>query len=136
VDVLVAGAVEQPPLDTPPASPALGACYIVAAGATDAWAGQAQCVATWTSGGWRFLPPVEGMVLTERTSGTCAAFRNGSWEVGIERVAALLINGQQVVGPRAAAIASPSGGAVIDAESREAINAILGALSQHGLIAS
>ena len=136
LDVLVAGAVEQPPLANPPTSPELGACYIVAAGATDAWAGKAQCVAAWTSGGWRFVSPADGMILYERTSGTCAAFRNGAWELGMERAAALLIDGQQVVGPRTAAIASPSGGAVIDAESREAINAILSALSQHGLIGS
>lgn len=136
LDMLVAGSVEQPPLATPPASPALGACYIVASGATDAWAGRSQCVAAWTSGGWRFVPPVEGMRLNDRTSGTWAAFRSGAWELGIERAAALLIEGQQVVGARVAAIASPAGGTVIDNEARAAIDAILGALSQHGLIGS
>ena len=136
LDVLVAGAVEEPPLATPPPTPALGACYIVAAGATDGWAGQSQCVAAWTSGGWRFVSPIEGMRVYERTSGTWTTFRNGGWEIGIERAAALLIDGQQVVGPRGAAIASPAGGTTIDSESRAAINAILGALSQHGLIAT
>lgn len=136
LDILVAGAVEEPPLATPPASPTVGACYIVASAATDAWAGKSQFVAAWTSGGWRFVPPLEGMCLYERTSATWAEFRNGAWEIGIERAAALLIDGQQVVGPRGAAIPSPSGGATIDSESRAAIDAILGALSQHGLIGS
>lgn len=134
LDVLVAGSVEQPPLATPPASPVLGACYLVAPEAADAWTGKSQCVAAWTSGGWRFVEPVEGMLLYERTSGTWAAFRSGGWELGMARAAALLIDGVQVVGPRVAAIASPAGGAVIDGEARAAINAILGALSQHGLI--
>jgi hypothetical protein len=136
LDVLVAGAVEQPPLATPPTSPGLGACYIVDAAATDAWTGQSQCVASWTTGGWRFLSPVEGMLFYERTSGTWAAFRKGAWELGMVRGVALLIDGQQVVGPRGAAIPSAAGGTVIDSEARATIDAILGALRQHGLIDS
>jgi hypothetical protein len=136
LDILVAGAVEQQPLATPPASPALGACYIVDAGATDAWTGKSQFVAAWTTGGWRFVPPIEGMLLYEGTSGTWAAFRNGAWELGMLRGAALLIDGQQVVGPRAAPIQSAAGGTVVDSESRAAIDAILSALRQHGLIES
>ena len=134
LDIVVAGAVEQPPLATPPASPAVGACYIVDAGPTDAWTGKSQCLAAWTSGGWRFLAPVEGMLLYERTTGTWAAFRNGGWELGIVRADALLVGGQQVVGQRAAAIQSPAGGTLVDSEGRAAIDAILGALRQHGLI--
>jgi hypothetical protein len=134
LDAVVAGAIEEPPRVTPPASPAIGASYIVADGATDAWAGMSQLVATWTSGGWRFTPAVEGMRLYERTSETWMAFRSGGWESGLVRGFALVIGGQQVVGSRAAAIESPTGGATIDAESRTAIDAILGALRQHGLI--
>ena len=136
VDVLVSGAIEQPPLATPPAAPILGACYIVDAGATVAWAGKSQSVAAWTSGGWRFVPPIEGMLLFERTSGTWAVFRDGAWEFGMLRGAALVIGGQQVVGPRGPAIQSPAGGTVIDNESRQAINSILSQMRQHGLIAT
>ena len=39
-----------------------------------------------------------------------------------------------VVGSRGAAIASPSGGATIDAEVRTAVSQIPGALRTHGLI--
>ena len=134
LDALVSGAVEEPPLTAPPASPALGACYLVGSGATGAWAGQDQSVAAWTSGGWRFIPALEGMLLYERTSGTWAVFRSGAWELGMVRAAALLIDGQQVVGPRAPAIESPASGTVIDTEGRAAIDAILGTLRQHGLI--
>jgi len=136
LDVLVGGAVEEPPRATPPASPALGTCYIVATGATDAWAGKSQCVAAWTSGGWRFVSPFDGLSLHERTSGTVAAFRNGAWEIGTVRAASLVVDGQQVVGARAAAIDSPAGGTVADLEARSAIDAILSAMRQHGLIAT
>jgi hypothetical protein len=42
----------------------------------------------------------------------------------------------QVVGSRLAAIPGPSSGATVDAEGRAAINQILAALRQHGLIES
>jgi len=48
----------------------------------------------------------------------------------------LFIDGEQVVGTRAAAIAGPTGGATIDAEARAAVSQILEGLRQHGLIAS
>jgi hypothetical protein len=136
LDVLVSGSVEEPPRATPPASPALGACYIVGDGATGAWTGKASYLAAWTSGGWRFIAPMEGMSLYERTSGTFAMFHTGAWESGIVRGASLVIGGQQVVGDRVAAVESPAGGTVVDAEARSTINAILDALRQHGLIES
>lgn len=134
LDMLVGGAIEEPPRAAPPASPAFGACYIVGASATGAWAGKSQCVAAWTTGGWRFVSPLDGLSLYDRSSGTSIAYRNGAWEQGIVRGASVVIGGEQVVGPRAAPIASPTGGMVVDNESRAAISGILVALRQHGLI--
>lgn len=76
------------------------------------------------------------MALFERTSGTWAAFCHGAWEFGTVRGELLMIGGKQTVGPRAAAIASPVGGSVVDAEARVAIEAVLNALREHGLIES
>lgn len=135
LDLVVAAAVEEPPLASPPANPALGTCYIVAEDATDVWAGKSQCVTGWTSGGWRFVTPVEGMRMYVRSTGTWAIFRNGAWEIGQVRAAAVVIGDEQVVGNRAGAIASPAGGTTVDGEARAAIDAILEALRQHGLIA-
>ena len=135
LDALVAGAVEEPPRSDPPASPALGASYLVGDAATGLWTGKSGSVAAWTSGGWRFITPCEGMELYERTSGTWAVFRGGAWEIGNLRGSALLLGGQQVVGVRAGAIQSPTGGSVVDAEARAAIQVILDTLRQHGLIA-
>ena len=81
-----------------------------------------------------FARSVEGMTVHERTSGASAVFAGGAWEVGILRGASLAIGGQQVVGTRAAAIQSPTGGTVIDAEARATLDAILDMLRQHGLI--
>jgi hypothetical protein len=53
-----------------------------------------------------------------RSTGTRAFFRAGDWRSG------------------AGAIASPVGGGTIDIEARSAIDQILTALQQHGLIAS
>lgn len=45
------------------------------------------------------------------------------------------LNGTQVLTTRGVAIAAPTGGATVDAESRTAINAIRAELARHGLIA-
>jgi len=134
LDILVAPAVEQPPQTSPPPSPLPGACYLVAASPTGAWAGKPQCVAAYTSGGWRFITPVEGMTAYVRTLSAWAAYRAGSWEIGSVRGSSLILGGEQVVGSRAAAIASPAGGTTVDTQARSAIDQILTAMRQHGLI--
>jgi hypothetical protein len=134
LDVVVAAAVEDGPLDTPPTIPALGACYIVGSAPTDAWADNPQALAAYTSGGWRLIGPVEGMNAYVKTAAVWATFRSGAWEMGVLRGSTVVIGGEQVVAGRAAAIASPSGGTTVDSEGRAAIDAILEALRQHGLI--
>jgi len=134
LDVLVAAAVEEEPRAAPPTSPAPGACYIVALAATGEWAGKDQSLAAFSSGGWRYVPPIEGMSVFVRPTGQRAIFRSGAWELGALRASSLLIDGQQVVGPRAAAIAAPVGGSTVDAEARTALGDVLAALRAHGLI--
>jgi hypothetical protein len=135
LDAVTAANVEEPPQVTPPPSPALGACYIVAAGATGAWSGKQDHLACFTLGGWRLIPPIDGMTAYVRSTSVWATYRSSAWELGVIRGSALNIGGQQVVGARGAAIASPSGGTTVDAEGRAAISAILTALRAHGLIA-
>ena len=119
---------------SPPASPAIGACYIVAAGPTGAWIGKQLNLATYTAGGWRFIAPVEGLTAFVRSSSIWATFRSGAWEQGILRGSNVTIAGQQVIGGRIAAIAGPAGGGVVDVEARSAVGQILTALRLHGLI--
>lgn len=134
LDCLVAAAVEEEPRDDPPPTPGLGVCYLVGASPTGAWSGQAGKVAGYTSGGWRFFPPVEGMSLLVKSIGERAEYRLGAWEVGTVHAATVVIDGEQVIGARAAAITSPTGGSTTDSEARAAISAILDAMRQHGLI--
>jgi hydrogenase maturation factor HypE len=74
------------------------------------------------------------MELYVRSSAILAAYRGGAWEMGVVRGSNLTIGGQQVIGPRAAAISDPVGGTQVDAEARAAISALLAALRQHGLV--
>lgn len=135
LDLIVAGAAEEPPRNAPPAAPAPGSCFIVGASPTGEWAGRSNHVAGWTAAGWRFAAPVEGMTVHVRSSGETACYRAGAWELGRIRGSELMIGGDKVVGARAAAIAAPSGGTIVDSEARAAIAAVLAALRGHGLIA-
>jgi hypothetical protein len=58
------------------------------------------------------------------------------WQEGDVFADRLVVAGTPVVGAQAGPIAGPAGGAVADEPARQAIAAILGALRQHGLIAS
>jgi len=136
LDLLTAAAVEEGPRNSPPVTPWVGECYIVGDTPTDDWAGRSHCLAGYTSGGWRYVDPIDGMSAYVKATSTWANYRAGSWEVGTLRGAGLVIGGTQVVGSRLAAIAGPSGGSIVDPESRAAIDQILAALRQHGLIES
>jgi len=134
LDVLVAGAVAGLPLGSPPASPTVGNCYIIAASPSGAWAGHAQEIAAYTSGGWRFVAPRDGMSVYVESSGATAVHQSGAWEVGTFNGSQLVVDGLKVVGSRGSAIVAPAGGATIDAEARTAIGLVLAALREHGLI--
>lgn len=136
LDLAVAPAVEQAALQDPPASPTLGSCYIVGDSPTGAWVGKSQNLAGFTSGGWRFVPALEGLAVYVKAEAQAAYYRAGTWEMGVLRGSSLVIGGDQVVGGRAGAIPSPSGGATVDSQARSTIDDILGALRQHGLIAT
>lgn len=136
LDMVVAAAVEEAPRNDPPASPTVGSCYLVSTSPTSEWAGKSQCLASYTSGGWKFVTPVEGMSAFIKSSGIFANYRAGTWEFGSLRGDRLLVAGQQVVGSRLGAIPGPTGGTTVDNEGRTAIDQILAALRQHGLIES
>jgi hypothetical protein len=135
-DLAVCAAVDGFLANSPPASPSVGASYIVGASPIGSWAGQARALAGYTAGGWRFVAPVDGLVALVKASGQFAVYRGGSWELGELRGARLSVAGDQVVGPRLAAVADPAGGSTVDTEARAAIAAILDRLRGHGLIAS
>jgi hypothetical protein len=136
LDVAISATIDGFLVDTPPASPAVGNCYVIGANPTGAWTGHARALAGYTEGGWRFIAAIEGLTALDKASGEPAIFRAGAWEKGQARVAKLSIGGNQVVGARGAAVVDPAGGTIIDAEARAAIVAVLARLRAHGLIAS
>jgi len=123
-------------LNTAPADPQPGACWIVGPAPTGVWAEQASALACWTLSGWRFLAPPTGMRVWLEDQQLWAERRGVAWVVGEVTATMLAVGGQQVVGPRGAGVPAPSGGVTVDAEARAAIEAVLARLVAHGLTAA
>lgn len=68
-------------INTPAINPTEGDSYIIGAAPTGAWAGRANCVAIYTSGGWRFIPGNDSngtpIVMGARHAGMHVLVRNG-----------------------------------------------------------
>lgn len=133
IDALIHVAVEGEAA-TPPAEPEAGQCWIVAAGATGAWAGQDESLAFDSGAGWRFVAPAQGLAVWDKTTGFVRRWTGSGWDGGILSASALAIGGEQIVGPRQPDVPAPTGGAIVDAEARTAISALIVTLKTHGLI--
>ena len=136
IDMAVQPVVETADLPTPPVSPSPGQWWVVGAGATGAWAGQARAIAVWTAGGWLFATPQNGWRAWVMDRGHMCRFDGTDWIDEAAQADGYHVAGQRVVGARQAAIATPSGGMTQDAEARAAIAALLVAMRAHGLIAT
>ena len=134
LEIAACASVKSADITVPPGAPTGGQCWIVAAGGTGAWAGRGEHLATWTAGGWRFAAPVAGMRVWIRTLSLWVHWTGSAWSDGAVLGSRLVIDGQQVVGKRSGAVPSPSGGTIIDAEARAAVDAVIVALRTHGLI--
>lgn len=118
----------------PPAGVEAGECWIVASGAAGAWEGRTDSLALGTAGGWRFVAPTTGMSVWDQMAGLTRRWTGSAWNGGSLDGSALIIAGKQIVGPRLAPVPSPSGGTIIDAEARAAVDKIIVTLKSHGLI--
>jgi len=65
-------------LATPPGSPAEGDTYIIAASATDEWAGYEGQIASYFSG-WQFLEPFEDLVVRVTDERCTLSYISGAW---------------------------------------------------------
>jgi hypothetical protein len=135
LDALVAGAVEEAPRNDPPPAPTAGSCYLVGDSPTGEWTQYPGHLAAYGAGGWRFVAPVVGLTVFVQTTERFATYSVAGWDIGSIRGSKVLIDGDQVIGPRAPAIADPAGGGTIDAEARAVLMQMLAALRSHGLIA-
>lgn len=134
LDAIVSGAVEGAPVNDPPPDPDVGSCFIVGSVPTGEWSQHQASIASFTSGGWRFIAPVEGMRLLLKDAKTFAVYVSGAWELGTVTASQIVVAGEQVVSTRASAIADPSGGSMVDSEARATLTEVLSALRHHGLI--
>jgi hypothetical protein len=81
LDCLVQLSVADRDLTAPPPSPADGARYLVAAGATDAWAGQTDKIAAFQDGAWIFYQPRDGWIVWIADENTAIVYASGAWSV-------------------------------------------------------
>lgn len=135
-DLLLLPVVEAVAPPSIPASPVLGKGWIVGASPAGAWAGQAHRLAFWTAAGWRYVAAPEGSSLWSLADSQPVQRTASGWSVGVLRASSVSIGGNQIIGARLAAIATPAGGSVVDVEARAAVNDIVDRLRTHGLIAS
>ena len=135
-DIALQAVVQSVAPPSVPAGPLLGQCWIVGAAPTGAWAGQAGSIAGWTSGGWRFITPFEGMTAWSVADGVFVRRTATAWEVGTLSVASLSVGGQQVIGSRRPRVLAPTGGTTIDVQARAAIAALIAGLETHGLFSA
>jgi len=133
IDLALHPAVEGPPAVEPPPAPAQGECWIVARG-VGGWSGRDNMLAMWTESGWRFLAPAPGTSAWNKAASVPLLWDGDQWRDGELACAGLLVEGVRVVGERQPAVASPSGGTIIDEQARAAIDALTAALMSHGLI--
>lgn len=133
LDACVQGRVVAVGLDMPPEDPQLGQCWIVGAAPQQEWAGKPGQVAIWTESGWRFVAPIEGMRFWIGPVEGNILFTQGEWRAG-ENHGRVFVEGVQIIGARATAIAEPAGGTVVDAEARQTLSTVLAVMREHGLI--
>ena len=92
LDCLTQLAVESRTLTAPPGSPADGACYIPATGASGAWSGWDSAVALFSGGGWVRLTPVSGLKAWVKAERLTVTYEDDVWRDGV----ALTANGGRV----------------------------------------
>ncbi len=79
LDAFVQTSAKDRDLAAPPGSPANGDTYIVAAGGTGVWTGQDGNLAVSTDGGWRFVVPIEGLVVWLEDEALQVIHHSGVW---------------------------------------------------------
>lgn len=134
IDALLHLAVESRVLTALPAAAASPGAWIVAAGATGAWAGHSGQIAILDAGGWSFVVPRDGCLAYVRDESVFAVSMGGSWHADAWPVRALSVNGRTMFATAPIALAAPSGGTVIDVQARAALVALTAAMRAMGLV--
>ena len=113
IDLLLQPAIVAT-VNSAPATPVAGDCYLVGDDASGLFAGREGNLAGWDGQQWTFLVPSDGMTVRETGTNTVLLHAAG-WQ-------------------RPPSLTAPAGGAVVDAEARGAIVALFDALKAAGII--
>ena len=116
IDLLLLPAVLAIETDPAAVAPLAGQSWLVGPSATSEWLDQDDKIAGWTGSGWLFISPLPLMRIYVESIDNFAVYR-GTWQFS-------------------EAVASPSGGGVVDTEARAAIDSILEALAGQGILMS
>ncbi|WP_426165808.1 DUF2793 domain-containing protein [Sandarakinorhabdus sp. DWP1-3-1] len=133
IDRLLQVGVATRGLGSPPGSPTPGLSYIVDSPASGIWTGQEGKLASHDGFGWIFTDPVRGCLAWIVDEGVFSVF-DGAWSTGGWPASGLAIGGRQVLAAPAVVVAPPTGGAVVDAEARAALAALIAALQGQAII--
>ncbi|MFM9978882.1 MAG: DUF2793 domain-containing protein [Sphingomonadaceae bacterium] len=135
-DIAVQAVVVAVAPTTVPTAPVIGQCWIVNDTPTGAWAGQSGAIACWTSAGWRFLAPFEGLMAWSLADGVMVRWTASGWAIGALTAATLSVGGERVIAARQPRVPAPSGGGTVDNEARAALGALIAGLEAHGLFSA
>lgn len=133
IDCRLHSAFETRSLSAPPAAPRAGAMYLVGGDPDGDWAGKAGMIANWDGFGWRFTSPANGWLAWIADEGVFVVYNDG-WSTGVWPANGLRIGGRDVLAAPMAAVAGPAGGAVVDVECRAAVETLLSALRNQGIV--
>lgn len=136
LDALLCLTVESRTLTTPPATSPGTTAWIVAAGATGAWAGHSGHAAIFDASGWSFVVPPDGCLAFIRAEAVFAYCLAGTWHADAWPARALVIGGRTMLAAVPVVIPTPAGGSVIDVEARAGLAAVLTTLRAMGLVAN
>lgn len=89
LDAVVQLSVIDRDLATPPASPADGDRYVVAAAPTGAWTGQQDNVAAWQDGAWTFLSPRPGWMAWVADEAALVYWSGTAWDTAASAISEL-----------------------------------------------
>lgn len=134
LDMIVQPVVISSDVSQPPASAAIGDCFIVGPSATGDWTGRDGEFAMMGSGGWVYLAPFSGLEVRDEGQAVTLRHDGASWQIARHRGSVEDQDGHQVIANRQPSVGLPAGGSVQDLEARAAISALVGRLEAHGLI--
>lgn len=134
IDRVLQLAVVSRSVSVPPASAAAGAAYVVGDTPIDAWADSAGTIATFDGSGWVITSPRPGCLAWVADEAQFIVFDGSAWSRGGWPAQGLRIGERTVLAAPPVAVDAPAGGTTIDSECRQALNALIAALRNQGVV--